>query len=344
MKTSIVYQIPWSDYQQNPKLLEKALDNFKELLKGKTAVKTHFGEPGNNNAFRGKDLKPAINWLKKQKVDAFLTDANTLYVGMRSTNEDHLNTAIKHGFDKLGLPIVIAKDDNHTFKLENLPNNYKNLPIKLAKELREADSIFCLSHVKGHVMFGYGGTLKNLGMGAASPAGKKVLHNRISPKVNYDKCLKCQKCLRNCPGGAIYLEDNQIKINPDKCIGCGECLTVCPQQAIETESENVTMCQEKTAVYSLGLVQNKPALYINYLFNINPVCDCARETKPTILENIGILVSTDPVAIDQASLDWINKKAGKDLFKEINGEYKAILDMAEEIGLGSRKYQLLTVR
>lgn len=344
MSKSIVYQISQSNYIKNPQILDKTLDKFKDILKGKTAIKTHFGEPGNENAFRGQTLKPAIDWTINNQLDAFLTDANTLYVGFRSNSKNHLETAIKHGFDKLGVPIQIAEDNDKVITLTELKNHYNKLPVRLGNKLLEADSILCLSHFKGHSMFGFGGALKNLGMGSATPKGKKILHSDVSPKNDPDKCILCGACVANCPAQAISIVNNKIVIDYGKCIGCGECITVCSQKAMETSSTNSTICQEKTAVYAYGLVKNKPLLCVNYLININPVCDCAGTTKPIIFHDLGILISTDPVALDQASLDWLDKESGKKLLLEVNGvDYEPILKMGEEIGLGSRKYELKEV-
>lgn len=341
-KTSKVYQLSWFDYQKKPEKITSLLAKLPVNLTEPVAIKTHFGEPGNNNALRGKIIKPVIDWLVGQNKKGFLTDTNTLYTGQRSDTKSHLKTAQNHGFADLGLPVIIAEEDNFEFRLSKLANQYQNLPIHLGKELREAGSIFCLSHVKGHPMFGFGGALKNLGMGGATPRGKKILHSSTIGKINEDKCILCGTCIRNCPTGAISKKNNKIIIDYQKCIGCGECVAVCPQGAVEMKGEDLATCQEKTAVYAYALVKNKPSLYVNYLISINAVCDCFSSTRPKLMEDLGVLVSSDPVAIDQASLDWINQEAGKDLFLEINGvSYQPILKMGEEIGLGSRKYQII---
>lgn len=343
-KTSQVYQLSWSDYQKKPEKINFLLEKSQVNLADTVAVKTHFGEPGNNNALRGKIIKPVIDWLISQNKKGFLTDTNTLYTGQRSDTKNHLDTAQNHGFTDLGLPVKISEEDDFEFKFSELTNQYQNLPIHLGKELREAGSIFCLSHVKGHPMFGFGGALKNLGMGGATPKGKKILHSSTIGKINENKCVLCGTCIQNCPTGAISQKNNKIVIDYQKCIGCGECVAVCPQGAVEMKGEDLATCQEKTAVYAYALVKNKPSLYVNYLININAVCDCFSSTRPKLMEDLGVLVSSDPVAIDQASLDWINQEAGKDLFLEINGvSYQPILDMGEEIGLGSKKYQTIEI-
>lgn len=341
MKKAIVYQIKWSDYQQNPSKINELLDQANPGLKEPVAIKTHFGEPGNENALRGEIVQPAIDWSTQQEKESFLTDTNTLYTGQRSETDNHLETARKHGFADLGVPVVISEADEHEYTLEELDNQYSSLPIKLGKKIREAGSIFCLSHVKGHILFGFGGALKNLGMGGASPAGKKILHASTIGEVNEEKCILCAACVENCPTEAISLKEDKIEIDYDKCIGCGECLTVCPKQAIEMKNKDVAVCQEKTAVYAYALTKDKPCLYVNYIINVNKVCDCASSTKPKLIEDLGIIVSADPVAADQASLDWINREAGKDLFAAVNEvDYEPILAISEAIGLGTRDYEL----
>ncbi|MDD5074229.1 MAG: 4Fe-4S binding protein, partial [Candidatus Shapirobacteria bacterium] len=160
--------------------------------------------------------------------------------------------------------------------------------------------------------------------------------------IDHNRCLVCGLCTENCPTEAIKKEGDKIIIDYEKCIGCGECVAVCPQKVIEVNKEDLATCQEKTAIYAYALVKNKPSLYLNYLININAVCDCFSSTSPKLMDDLGVLISDDPVAIDQASLDWINQKAGKNLFLKINEvDYQPILDMGEKIGLGSKKYQII---
>ena len=338
-----VYRIDWDTYQENPQSVKDILDKFRDDLQGRVAIKVHFGEPGNENAIRGQTLKPITDWVVKNKINGFLTDTNTLYTGFRNEKKVHLDTAKKHGFGELNIPIEIADDDFPEFKLTKLKNQYKKLPIRLGKELMEADSILCISHLKGHRLFGYGGALKNLGMGGATPSGKRVLHANIAGQVNHDLCTLCGLCSRNCPAKAISQINQKTIIDQNKCIGCGECVTVCPQGAIEVPERDSKISQEKTAVYAYGLAGRKSGIYINFLININSLCDCASQTQPILLPNLGIMISDNPVALDQASLDWINKVYGKDLFKEVNGvDYQYILSLSEDLGLGNREYQEIT--
>ncbi len=198
-KTSQVYRLSWSDYQEKPEKISSLLEKLQVNLVEPVAIKTHFGEPGNENALRGEIIKPVTDWLIKQKIKGFLTDTNTLYTGQRSETRNHLKTAQKHGFADLGLPVTITEEDNFEFKLSELANQYQNLPVHLGRELRKAGSIFCLSHVKGHPMFGFGGTLKNLGMGGVTPKGKKILHSGTIGKINQDKVFGLRFMRRKLP-------------------------------------------------------------------------------------------------------------------------------------------------
>jgi uncharacterized Fe-S center protein len=339
-----VYKILWNDFLEKPEIINPVLNKLKSNLKGKVAVKIHFGEPGNDNAFRGPVIKPVTDWIAENHKEAFLTDTNTLYTGFRSETHNHLQTAKEHGFLDLNLPVEIDDEEFPEFKLSDLKHKHQNLPIRLGKKLMEADSIFCISHLKGHGMFGFGGALKNLGMGGAVPRGKKVLHANFAGQINQDLCIKCLKCLNNCPATAITFENNQVKINHDKCIGCGECVTVCPQSAVEVSEKDVFASQEKTAVYAYALLKGKKGIYVNFLININRLCDCASTTQPILIPDLGILISDDPVALDKASLDWVNQAYGKNLFEEVNGnDGLKILETAEKLGLGSQKYEIAEV-
>jgi len=344
---SVVYRLKWEKFKDDPSSINLALDKFKDKIKGKTAIKTHFGEPGNENAFRGKDLESITDWVHNNNIEAFLTDSNTLYVGERDNAIDHLKTARNHGFgfSNLSCPVIIGDGLNgkaeEVFKLEDLENKYKELEIRMGEAVMNSDSLICISHVKGHPLFGFGGAIKNVGMGVASKEGKKILHTTTIGEVDEDKCVVCGKCIDYCPVSAISIENNKIEVDYEKCIGCGECVSVCPNDAVKVNEEETKVCQEKTAVYTFGAVKDRTDLYINFIFNVNELCDCFDDTKPKLIDDLGILISDDPVAIDKASLDWVNEEAGKDLFRDVNGvNYDPILNMGEEIGLGSKKYEI----
>ena len=211
-----------------------------------------------------------------------------------------------------------------------------------------ADSLIAISHFKGHELTGFGGALKNIGMGLGSRSGKQQMHADIRPIVNEDLCTGCQVCIKWCPISAISLtEAGKARIDLDKCIGCAECIASCRFGAIpESYSEGIKLLQEKIAEYASGVLKDKKgkAGFINFIINVTPNCDCVSYNDAPIIEDIGMLASLDPVAIDQASIDLVNR--GKDMFKDIYPyvDWSYQLDYGEKIGLGERAYELIKIK
>jgi len=344
------------------KLME--IDDFKNIFNKDdiTAIKIHFGEKGNDGYIKPTYVRTIVDKLRENQVKPFLTDTNTLYTGMRKNSVDHLNTAIYNGFaySVVNAPIIIA-DGINSQNYENIEINKKHFKsVKIASDILEANSMVVMSHFKGHVLAGFGGALKNLAMGCAPAIGKREQHE-VWPEVIEEKCVACGLCIENCPKNAIKLIDNIANINLEKCIGCGECVNVCTSDAIKMDWEvEIRDFLEKISEYAYGAVENKKdkVLYINFLLNITPDCDCAPWSDHPIVPDIGILASRDPVALDKASLDLVNKqkgfkssklksnfKSGEDKFKGLNPKIdnEAQLIHAEEIGLGTRNYNLIEI-
>jgi len=341
------------------KLFELA--GFKKLA-GKealTAVKVHFGELGNDTFVSPVLVRAIVDKLKKYGANPFLTDTATLYSGSRHNGVDHLRTAFLHGFgpETSGAPVIIADGLRG--------NNWKEVAVKLkhfkkvkiASAILEADSLLAVSHFKGHEMAGFGGAIKNLAMGCAPPAGKRDQH---SPRfqVSQGPCIGCAECLKVCPENAVTIAAKKATIDKKLCIGCGECLTVCRPKAISMDwATEIGPFTEKMVEYAYGAVKGRKARtgYFNFLVNITPDCDCASWSDAPIVPDIGILASTDPVAIDKACLDLVNQQAGlsgsllsanhgpgehkfQALWKHTMGDLQ--LTYAEEIGLGTQRYEL----
>ncbi|MHC1683328.1 MAG: DUF362 domain-containing protein [Clostridiaceae bacterium] len=344
------------------RLFEKA--GFDKLVEKNdlTAIKLHFGERGNDTFISPVLVRQVVDKVKEAGGKPFLTDTNTLYSGSRFNSVDHTITAIEHGFDYAvtGAPIIIA-DGLRSESIKEVEINKKHFKkVKLAKDIVSSDGMIVLSHFKGHEMAGFGGTIKNLGMGGAPAVGKKEQH-ALKMIVNDNKCIGCGQCAKVCPEQAITIENKKAIVAHDKCIGCGECMTVCRPKAIAmdwaTEAEAFI---ERLTEYAYGVAkshENKIG-YINFLVNITPDCDCVPWSDAPIVPDIGFLASTDPVALDKASYDLVNKQttlahsllnchceSGEDKFKALRGETAGDVQLSygEEIGMGSCDYELIEI-
>jgi uncharacterized Fe-S center protein len=328
-----------------------------------TAVKLHFGEAGNTAFIRPIFVRWIVDAVSALGAKPFLTDANTLYRGDRSEAVSHTLRALKHGFDcfSAGAPVIIADGlrgtDARTLAFDGA--HFKELSI--ASAVINADSIVNVSHFKGHELTGFGGALKNLGMGCASRIGKMRQHATLSPRIEASLCTGCGRCLEICPAAAICLENKQAVLDGQSCIGCAQCITLCPVGAIKINwNEDSRLFQEKMIEYAAG-VQNQKAgrmLHINFLMNISPACDCYDHADRPIVPDIGILASLDPVALDQASADKVNAqpgcpdtalkrntKAGDDKFAGLypDVDWGHQLAYAAKLGIGRRDYTLMNV-
>ena len=316
-------------------------DKVLPVFSGKTGIKVHFGEPGNVTFLDPKTAKTVYSKAKKIENDISLIECNVLYKGDRAETKSHLRVAEDHGFDFA--PIDICDTDGDW----TVPTNLKYFKeVKLGKNLKNYKNIIVVSHFKGHGANGFGGALKNIGMGLGSRAGKMAMHKAFELIVNDKKCIACGICAEKCPESAIEI-DGVAKINLDKCIGCAACITNCTQGAVNFawDTQSSKELQEKIVEYTFGVLKNlKPIAFFNELKNITANCDCYDVVMKKEAPDIGYLASTDPVAIDQASFDLVNKEVGYDLFKKLHGiDCTAQLEYAEKLGLGNRKYQLINI-
>jgi len=323
-------------------------------------IKTHFGEDGNTAYLNPLYVRKTADWIKKKKAMPFIGDTSTLYRGRRNKGISHLELALEHGFSyaSVNAPVVIldgVKSDYYK-KYELNGKHFKE--VQIAGAFAASDGAVILSHVKGHVLAGMGGAVKNLAMGLANRTQKQRMHGDIKPKFMQAKCIGCHACIRICPVNAINGEGKQIDIDIQHCVGCAECITHCPTQAIQLLwNETPAVMSEKMAETALAAVKmlDKKLIYMNFLLNITPDCDCDGAVDNPIVNDIGLLISDDPVAIDKASYDLVckqlplsnsrieNKKG--DIFKCVHPQIDSLhqLVYAEKIGLGSMAYQLIEV-
>ncbi len=323
------------------------------------AIKIHFGEPGNLAYIRPNFAARIVNIIQKKGGLPFLTDCNTLYKGRRSNAVDHLLSAMENGFNPMavGCNVIIADGVRGTDyrEIEVNLNNCKTA--KIGSAIADSDIIISVNHFKGHEAAGFGGCLKNIGMGSGSIGGKLVMHSSSKPRIVRENCTGCGLCENNCAYDAVKLDsENRAVINYEKCVGCGQCIAVCRYDAAQV-NWNSKGLGEKIAEYALAVIKDKPNFHINFLMNISPNCDCWPNNDMSIVPDIGILASFDPVALDRASVDLVNEapfikesvvggeEYGKDKFKLIfpNTDWKTGLDYAEKIGLGLQDYELIKI-
>ena len=253
----------------------------------------------------------------------FLTDCNTLYVGSRKNALEHIDTAYQNGFTPYatGCQIIIADGLKGTDEaLVPVEGGEYVHEAKIGQALMDADIVISLTHFKGHEQAGFGGAMKNLGMGGGSRAGKMEQHAAGKPNVATEHCVGCHACEKICAHNAISFDGTRERelaggatrtvhvaaIDHDRCVGCGRCIAACNQDAIKPGYEaaaDVLNC--KIAEYTKAVVQDRPSFHISLAMDISPNCDCHPENDTPIVNDIGMFASFDPVAIDQACADAV---------------------------------------
>ncbi|MBR6710074.1 MAG: DUF362 domain-containing protein [Selenomonadaceae bacterium] len=338
-------------------------------MEGKfVAIKMHFGEMGNMAFLRPQYAKVIADLVKEKGGIPFLTDCNTLYPGSRKHAPEHMNCANFNGFNPTttGCQIIIGDGLRGTDEAEVPIKNGEVLKTaKIGRAIMDADIFISLAHFKGHEMTGFGGAIKNIGMGCGSRAGKMEQHASGKCVVDAEKCRGCRRCAKECGSNAITYDGGKAYINPDICKGCGRCIGACSFDAIENENWDAgDQLDRKMAEYAQAVCQDRPCFHVNLAMDISPNCDCHGENDAPILPNIGMFASLDPVAIDQACVDACQKTAPNpnsqlsdnlakpdwnhhhDHFMDSNPNvhWKETLEHAEKIGLGTREYELVKLK
>ena len=333
------------------------------------AIKMHFGELGNVSFLRPNFAKAVADVVKEYGGKPFLTDCNTMYPGFRKNALEHLYCAWENGFSPLstGCPIIIADGLKGTDDVE-VPvkggEYVKNA--KIGHAIMDADVFISLSHFKGHELTGFGGAIKNIGMGCGSRAGKTEQHSSGKPLIEAALCRGCRRCQKECANGGLEFDSaaRKMTVNYDNCVGCGRCLGACNFDAIQFSQENAPqLLNRRMAEYAKAVVDGRPQFHISLIVDVSPNCDCHSENDAPILPDVGMFASFDPVALDQACVDACeaceplpNSQLGDNIHSKDfvdhhdhftnsgpDTEWKSCLEHSEKIGLGSRSYELIKI-
>lgn len=337
-------------------------------LDGKfVAIKLHFGEMGNISYLRPNYARAVVDVVKELGGKPFLTDCNTMYPGSRKNAIEHLYCAWENGFTPLtvGCPIIIGDGLKGTDDIEVPVEGGEYVTnAKIGRAIMDADVFISLNHFKGHEMTGFGGAIKNIGMGCGSRAGKTEQHISGQPVIDENLCRGCKKCMQQCANNGLVFDEETRKMHIDKehCVGCGRCLGACNFDAINFENFHAPLLlNRKMAEYAKAVVSGRPQFHISLVVDVSPNCDCHCENDVPILPNIGMFVSIDPLALDQACVDAClaaKPMPGSQLYEHMHAEgfcdhhdhfknstpeseWQSCLEHAQKIGLGTREYELI---
>ena len=323
---------------------------FSEFKPGwEAAVKIHFGEKGNTGFIKPPYARAIGDAVKNKGTKCFLSDTNTLYRGSRINSADHLELAAEHGFTKeaTGMDIIIPDCSRieNTVEISVGQKHIENADV--ARIFIDADSLVVVTHFKGHGLAGFGGSIKNIGMGCATRKGKLAQHCDVAPIFVAEKCTGCGECVSICPVDALTLIDDKSSLERNKCIGCASCIAACPTSALSVDMGAGNEMQKKMAEYAYAVMSQKKnrCVFINFAVTINKECDCWGNENHPIAPDIGILASHDPVSIDKASYDLVKAECGKDVFHENHPDYDGLIHLnhAHTIGLGNLVYELIKI-
>ncbi|MDY3765494.1 MAG: DUF362 domain-containing protein [Lachnospiraceae bacterium] len=351
------------------RLIKKAGIGQIDFEKHFVAIKIHFGEPGNLAYLRPNYAKTVADVIKELGGKPFLTDCNTLYVGGRKNALDHIDSAYLNGFSPFstGCHVIIADGLKGTDEaLVPVEGGEYVKEAKIGQAIMDADIFITLSHFKGHEATGFGGALKNIGMGCGSRAGKMEMHSAGKPYVDQDLCIGCGKCTKICAHEAAVVTDKKASIDHSKCVGCGRCIGVCPRDAVNPASdESYDILNCKIAEYSKAVLSGRPNFHISLVMDVSPFCDCHAENDAPIVPDVGMFASFDPVALDVACADAVNRQipfansmlgeacehedhvcGHKDYFTMVSPDtnWKSCIAHAEKLGIGTSQYELIEVK
>lgn len=335
-----------------------------DLEKKMVAIKMNFGDYGNLAFLRPNYVHVLSDIVKEEGGMPFLTDCNTLYIGSRKNAIEHLKTAEMNGFNTVttGCPVIIGDGLKGTDDVEVPLKGGKHIETaKIGHAVMDADVIITFSHFKAHEQTGFGGALKNLGMGCASRRGKMELHTSGKPIIMTERCAGCKRCTNACAQSALVLKDKKMTIDLNKCVGCGRCIGMCTYDAIEVNyDEHMDVINEKIVEYAKAIMDARPTFHITIITDVSPLCDCHGSNGVPIIPNVGMLASFDPVALDKACVDLAQKQMiipGSTLFMACGGvkpadilavcnkntHWQSHFTHAKELGMSDAEYELIDI-
>lgn len=353
---SEVFYSKFTDSETEESICEKTRRLFREaglseiVGDGKlAAVKTHFGERGNDSFTPPAFIKAVIDEVRAAGGRPCLIETSTLYRGQRHNAVDHFNLAVEHGFgpEAMGCPLLFVDGLRGNLHVEVEVGLKHCKTVAVAGDFTLVPAAVIVTHLTGHMLGGMGGAIKNVAMGLASRAGKLRQHSDGRPQVKEAQCVACGTCAEWCPEDAITVEE-KARIDYARCIRCGECVAVCPVGAVGFSwTASAEAFNEKMAEYAYGILKDREGQmgFVTFIHRVTKDCNCMGVRGATVARDLGILASQDVVAIDQAAADLVNEAHGGDLFEELwpGHHYAVQLSYGEEIGLGSRQYDLVTL-